>query len=89
MAFVRILSKLLRDADLGKMVVPMVPDEARTFGMEALFRQYGIYSHIGQLYDPVDSESLTYYREARDGQLIEEGITEAGALSTFIAAGTA
>ena len=89
MAFVRILTKLLRDADLGKMVVPMVPDEARTFGMEALFRQYGIYSHIGQLYDPVDSESLTYYREARDGQLIEEGITEAGALSTFIAAGTA
>ncbi|MDA0334598.1 MAG: pyruvate dehydrogenase (acetyl-transferring), homodimeric type [bacterium] len=89
MAFVRILTKLLRDAELGKMVVPMVPDEARTFGMEALFRQYGIYSHIGQLYDPVDSESLTYYREARDGQLIEEGITEAGALSTFIAAGTA
>ena len=88
MVFVRILAKLLRDADLGKMVVPMVPDEARTFGMEALFRQYGIYSHIGQLYEPVDSESLTYYREAKDGQLIEEGITEAGALSTFIAAGT-
>ncbi|MGQ0634951.1 MAG: pyruvate dehydrogenase (acetyl-transferring), homodimeric type [Planctomycetaceae bacterium] len=89
MVFVRILAKLLRDASLGKRIVPIVPDEARTFGMEALFRQYGIYSHIGQLYDPVDSESLTYYREARDGQLIEEGITEAGAMSTFIAAGTA
>jgi pyruvate dehydrogenase E1 component len=89
MVFVRILTKLLRDAELGKFVVPMVPDEARTFGMEALFRQYGIYSHLGQLYDPVDSKSLTYYREARDGQLIEEGITEAGALSTFTAAGSA
>lgn len=89
MVFVRILAKLLRDDDLGSNVVPMVPDEARTFGMEALFRQYGIYSRIGQLYDPVDSESLTYYREASDGQLIEEGICEAGALSTFIAAGSA
>jgi pyruvate dehydrogenase E1 component len=88
MVFVRILTKLLRDPDLGRLIVPMVPDEARTFGMEALFRQYGIYSRIGQLYEPVDSESLTYYREAQDGQLIEEGITEAGALSTFIAAGT-
>ncbi len=89
MVFVRILAKLLGDRNLGRHVVPIVPDEARTFGMEALFRQYGIYSHIGQLYEPVDSESLTYYREARDGQLIEEGITEAGALSSFIAAGTA
>ena len=89
MVFVRILAKLLRDEHLGRLIVPIVPDEARTFGMEALFRQYGIYSHIGQLYEPVDSESLTYYREARDGQLIEEGITEAGALSSFIAAGTA
>ncbi len=88
MVFVRLLAKLLADRRLGRHVVPIVPDEARTFGMEALFRQYGIYSHIGQLYDPVDSESLTYYREARDGQLIEEGITEAGALSSFIAAGT-
>jgi pyruvate dehydrogenase E1 component len=87
--FVRILAKLLRDENLGRLIVPIVPDEARTFGMEALFRQYGIYSHIGQLYEPVDSESLTYYREARDGQLIEEGITEAGALSSFIAAGSA
>ena len=89
MVLVRILAKLLRDPGLGRLIVPMVPDEARTFGMEALFRQYGIYSRIGQLYEPVDSESLTYYREARDGQLIEEGITEAGALSTFIASGTA
>jgi pyruvate dehydrogenase E1 component len=89
MVFVRILAKLLRDEKIGRYIVPMVPDEARTFGMEALFRQYGIYSHIGQLYDPVDSESLTYYREARDGQLIEEGICEAGALSSFIAAGSA
>ncbi|MCC7263045.1 MAG: pyruvate dehydrogenase (acetyl-transferring), homodimeric type [Candidatus Latescibacteria bacterium] len=89
MVFVRILAKLLRDESLGRLIVPIVPDEARTFGMEALFRQYGIYSHVGQLYEPVDSESLTYYREARDGQLIEEGITEAGALSSFIAAGTA
>ena len=89
MVFVRILAKLLRDERLGRLIVPIVPDEARTFGMEALFRQYGIYSHIGQLYEPVDSESLTYYREARDGQIIEEGITEAGALSSFIAAGTA
>ena len=89
MIFVRILAKLLRDGGLGKLIVPIVPDEARTFGMEALFRRYGIYSHIGQLYEPVDSKSLTYYRESRDGQLIEEGITEAGALSSFIAAGTA
>ena len=87
--FVRILAKLLTDADMGRYIVPIVPDEARTFGMEALFRKYGIYSHIGQLYDPVDSESLMYYREVRDGQLIEEGISEAGGLSSFIAAGTA
>ncbi|MEE2658713.1 MAG: pyruvate dehydrogenase (acetyl-transferring), homodimeric type [Candidatus Latescibacterota bacterium] len=88
-AFVRILAKLLRDDAVGKYVVPIVSDEARTFGMEAMFRQYGIYSRIGQLYEPVDSESLTYYREARDGQLLEEGISEAGALSSFTAAGTA
>ena len=87
--FVRILAKLLTDADMGRYIVPIVPDEARTFGMEALFRKYGIYSHIGQLYDPVDSESLMYYREVREGQLIEEGISEAGGLSSFIAAGTA
>ena len=66
-----------------------MPDEARTFGMEALFRQVGIYSHAGQLYEPVDSDTLLYYKEARDGQIFEEGITEAGSMSTFIAAGTA
>ncbi|HEY2934314.1 MAG TPA: pyruvate dehydrogenase (acetyl-transferring), homodimeric type [Acidobacteriota bacterium] len=89
MVFVRILSKLLRDKDIGRLVVPIVPDEARTFGMEALFRQCGIYSHVGQLYEPVDSDSLIYYKEAKDGQILEEGITEAGSMSSFIAAGTA
>jgi pyruvate dehydrogenase E1 component len=89
MAFVRILSKLLRDPDVGRLVVPIVPDEARTFGMESLFRQCGIYSHVGQLYEPVDAGSLLYYREARDGQILEEGITEAGSMASFIAAGTA
>ncbi|PWG74993.1 pyruvate dehydrogenase (acetyl-transferring), homodimeric type, partial [Enterococcus hirae] len=67
----------------------IVPDEARTFGMEALFRQAGIYSPVGQLYEPVDSDSLLYYREAKDGQILEEGITEAGAMCSFQAAGTA
>ncbi|MBI3924561.1 MAG: pyruvate dehydrogenase (acetyl-transferring), homodimeric type [Armatimonadetes bacterium] len=89
MAFVRLLARLLKDPELGKFVVPIVPDEARTFGMEALFRQCGIYSSVGQLYDPVDSDSLLYYKESRDGQILEEGITEAGSLSSFIAAGTA
>ncbi len=89
MVFVRLLSKLLRDKELGKYVTPIVPDEARTFGMEALFRQVGIYSHAGQLYDPVDRESLLYYKESTDGQILEEGITEAGSMSSFIAAGTA
>jgi pyruvate dehydrogenase E1 component len=89
MAFVRILAKLLRDKELGKLIVPIVPDESRTFGMEALFRQVGIYSHVGQLYEPVDKESLLYYKEAKDGQILEEGITEAGSMSSFIAAGTA
>ncbi len=89
MAFVRILSKLLRDKEIGKLIVPIVPDEARTFGMEALFRQCGIYSHVGQLYEPVDAASLLYYKEAKDGQILEEGITEAGSISSFIAAGTA
>ncbi|MHC4815301.1 MAG: pyruvate dehydrogenase (acetyl-transferring), homodimeric type [Planctomycetota bacterium] len=89
MAFVRLLRKLLREESLGRHVVPIVPDEARTFGMDALFREHGIYSSLGQLYEPVDHESLLYYREARDGQLLEEGITEAGAASSFIAAGTA
>ncbi|MBC7473431.1 MAG: pyruvate dehydrogenase (acetyl-transferring), homodimeric type [Candidatus Sericytochromatia bacterium] len=89
MAFVSILTKLLKDKNIGKLIVPIVPDEARTFGMEALFRQIGIYSHVGQLYDPVDASSLLYYKEAQDGQMIEEGITEAGSMSSFIAAGTA
>jgi pyruvate dehydrogenase E1 component len=89
MAFVRILAKLLKDKEIGKYIVPIVPDEARTFGMEALFRQVGIYSHVGQLYEPVDADSLLYYKEAKDGQILEEGITEAGSMSSFIAAGTA
>jgi pyruvate dehydrogenase E1 component len=88
MVFVRLLSKMLRDKDLGPLVVPIVPDEARTFGMEALFRQVGIYSHAGQTYEPVDMDTLLYYKEASDGQILEEGINEAGSLSSFIAAGT-
>ena len=89
MVFVRLLTKLLRDPEWGRLIVPIVPDEARTFGMEALFRQSGIYSHVGQLYDPVDRDNLLYYKEARDGQILEEGITEAGSMASFIAAGTA
>src|SRR5262249_26306175 len=89
MVFVRLLSKLLRDPELGKLIVPIVPDEARTFGMESLFRQVGIYSHVGQLYQPVDMDTLLYYKEAKNGQILEEGITEAGSISSFIAAGTA
>jgi len=89
MAFVHLLGKLLKDPVYGKYVVPIVPDEARTFGMESLFRQAGIYSHVGQLYEPVDRESLLYYKEAGDGAILEEGITEAGAVSSFIAAATA
>ncbi len=89
MVFVRLLAKLLRDKDVGRLVVPIVPDEARTFGMEALFRQVGIYSHSGQVYEPVDMDTLLYYKEASDGQILEEGINEAGAMSSFIAAGTA
>ena len=87
--FVRLLSKLLRDKDIGKLIVPIVPDEARTFGMEPLFRQVGIYSHVGQLYEPVDADTILYYKEAKDGQILEEGITEAGSMSSLIAAGTA
>ena len=89
MAFVRILMKLLRDPEIGKLIVPIVPDEARTFGMDGLFRQIGIYSSIGQRYEPVDADNLLYYKEVRDGQILEEGITEAGAMSSFLAAGTA
>jgi pyruvate dehydrogenase E1 component len=89
MVFVRLLAKLLRDPELGKLIVPIIPDEARTFGMEALFRQVGIYSSVGQLYEPVDMDTLLYYKEAKDGQILEEGITEAGSMCSFIAAGTA
>src|SRR5271157_1292760 len=89
MAFVRLLAKLLHDKDVGKLIVPIVPDEARTFGMEALFRQVGIYSHVGQIYEPVDRDTLLYYKEAKDGQILEEGITEAGSICSFIAAGSA
>jgi pyruvate dehydrogenase E1 component len=89
MVFVRILSKLLREKEVGELIVPIVPDEARTFGMESLFRAVGIYSHVGQKYEPVDVDTLLYYKEAQDGQILEEGITEAGSLSSFIAAGTA
>jgi pyruvate dehydrogenase E1 component len=88
MVYVRILAKLLKDKEIGHLIVPIVPDEARTFGMESLFRQVGIYAHTGQLYEPVDRDSLLYYKEAKNGQILEEGITEAGSMSSFIAAGT-
>src|SRR5437660_1861925 len=88
MAFVRLLSLLLRNKDIGRHVVPIIPDEARTFGMDALFREIGIYSPKGQLYEPVDAESLLYYHEAKDGQILEEGINEAGSMASFVAAGT-
>ncbi|MBW3599877.1 MAG: pyruvate dehydrogenase (acetyl-transferring), homodimeric type [Planctomycetes bacterium] len=86
---VRLMSKLCRDKKIGKHVVPIVPDESRTFGMEGMFKEVGIYAHAGQLYEPVDIGQLAYYKEATDGQLLEEGITEAGSMSSFIAAGTA
>ena len=89
MAFVRLLSKLVKNPDTGKYIVPIIPDEARTFGMDSLFRQIGIYAHTGQLYEPVDSDQFLYYKEAKDGQILEEGINEAGAMSSFIAAATA
>jgi pyruvate dehydrogenase E1 component len=89
MAFVRILTILLKDKNIGKNIVPIVPDEARTFGMEGLFRQIGIYSSVGQLYTPQDAETLMSYREDKKGQMIEEGINEAGSLCSWIAAGTA
>jgi pyruvate dehydrogenase E1 component len=89
MAAVQLLGKLLKDKEIGQLIVPIVPDESRTFGMDALFRQVGIYAHTGQLYEPVDRESLLYYKEAKDGAILEEGITEAGSMSSFIAAGTA
>jgi pyruvate dehydrogenase E1 component len=88
MAFVRLLTALCRDKNLGPLVVPIVPDEARTFGMEGLFRQLGIYAAEGQLYEPVDHDQVMYYREDRKGQILEEGINEAGSLCSFVAAGT-
>ena len=89
MAFVAMLRKMLKDQEIGKLVVPIVPDEARTFGMESLFRTVGIYSSVGQKYEPVDVNTLLYYKEAKNGQILEEGITEAGSMASFIAAGTA
>jgi pyruvate dehydrogenase E1 component len=88
MAFVRILTTLIRDKSIGKHVVPIVPDEARTFGMEGMFRQLGIYSSVGQKYEPVDRDQVMYYREDKAGQILEEGINEAGAISSWIAAAT-
>ncbi len=88
MGIVRLMSKLCKDKLIGKNIVPIVPDESRTFGMEGMFRQVGIYAHAGQLYEPVDSDQLMYYHEAENGQLLEEGITEAGSMASFCAAGT-
>jgi pyruvate dehydrogenase E1 component len=89
MAFVKILTRLMKHPTLGPKVVPIIPDEARTFGMEALFRQFGIYASQGQLYKPHDAEMFLYYKESKDGQILEEGITEAGSMASFTAAGTA
>lgn len=88
MAFVRILNTLLRDKQIGKRVVPIVPDESRTFGMEGMFRQYGIFSQTGQLYKPQDADQLMFYKESKTGQMLQEGINEAGAMSSWIAAAT-
>ena len=89
MAFVHLLAKLIKDPEVGKLIVPIVPDEARTFGMESLFRQAGIYNHAGQLYEPVDKGSLLFYNERKTGAILEEGLSEAGSMASFIAAGTA
>jgi pyruvate dehydrogenase E1 component len=88
MSMVNLMAKMMADKNMGKLIVPIIPDESRTFGIDALFRRFGIYSHVGQNYDPVDRESLLYYKEATDGAILEEGITEAGCMSSFIAAGT-
>ncbi|MDZ4840673.1 MAG: pyruvate dehydrogenase (acetyl-transferring), homodimeric type [Hyphomicrobium aestuarii] len=88
MAFVQMMTKLMRDKSLGKRVVPIVPDESRTFGMEGMFRQFGIYSQVGQLYQPEDSDTLMYYKETKTGQILEEGINEAGAMASWISAAT-
>jgi pyruvate dehydrogenase E1 component len=87
MAFVQMLGTLVRDKNIGKHVVPIVPDESRTFGMEGMFRQLGIYSSLGQLYKPQDSDQLMYYRESKDGQVLQEGINEGGAMSSWIVGG--
>ena len=89
MGAVRMLSQLVKDKNIGQNIVPIVPDESRTFGMEGMFRQVGIYAHAGQKYEPVDRALQSYYKEAQDGQLLEEGISEAGAMASFNAAGTA
>jgi len=89
MAFVRLLTTLMKNPQIGKRVVPIIPDEARTFGMESLFRQFGIYASGGQLYKPHDADMFLYYKEQQDGQILEEGITEAGSMASFTAAGTA
>src|SRR4029079_16182435 len=86
---VSMLRRLMSDERIGRLIVPIVPDEARTFGMDSLFRKFGIYSQQGQRYQPVDSDIVAFYREAENGQLLEEGITEAGAMASFTAAGTA
>ena len=88
MAFVRILNTLLRDKKIGKRVVPIVPDESRTFGMEGMFRQFGIFSQVGQLYRPEDANQLMFYKEDKNGQILQEGINEPGAMSSWIAAAT-
>lgn len=89
MGIVRLMARLVKDKKIGRNIVPIVPDESRTFGMEGMFREIGIYAHNGQLYEPIDSEELAYYKEAQDGQILEEGITEAGSMASFNAAGTA
>ena len=88
MAFVRMLAALLRDKKIGDRIVPIVPDESRTFGMEGMFRQLGIYSHVGQLYEPEDADQLLFYKESQDGQVLQMGINEAGAMAAWIAAAT-
>lgn len=89
MAFVRILNILVKDKNIGKRIVPIVADESRTFGMEGMFRQLGIWSSMGQLYTPEDADQLMYYKEDKNGQILQEGINEAGAMSSWIAAATA
>ncbi len=89
MGFVRLLQRLVKDKKIGRHIVPIVPDESRTFGMDGMFGEVGIYAHAGQLYEPVDSDQIAYYKEATDGQILEEGITEAGSMSSFNAAATA